>query len=99
MERRTLTPADFGVPAALAARICAAATARATAQSRARSSKARAGPRRDIVLVNAAAALVACGRARDFREGMAEAAAAIDIGAALRKAEELARFTASLRAV
>jgi anthranilate phosphoribosyltransferase len=58
-----------------------------------------AGPRRDIVLVNAAAALVVSGRARDYRTGVAEAAAAIDTGAALRKAEELARFTASLNAV
>jgi anthranilate phosphoribosyltransferase len=51
------------------------------------------GPRRDIVLVNAAAALVAVGRAHDFREGVALAAEAIDSGAARGKAEALARFT------
>jgi anthranilate phosphoribosyltransferase len=51
------------------------------------------GPRRDIVLVNAAAALVAAGRAGGFREGMALAAKAIDSGAARQKAEALARFT------
>ena len=51
------------------------------------------GPRRDIVLVNAAAALVAVGRAHDFREGVALAAGAIDSGAARGKAAALARFT------
>ncbi len=51
------------------------------------------GPRRDIVLVNAAAALVAIGNARDVMEGVAIAAAAIDSGAAREKALALARFT------
>jgi anthranilate phosphoribosyltransferase len=46
------------------------------------------------VLVNAAAALVACGVSRDFRQGVEAAARSIDSGAALRKAEDLARFTA-----
>jgi anthranilate phosphoribosyltransferase len=39
-----------------------------------------AGPRRDVVLLNAAAALVVCGRARDLREGARMAAEAIDDG-------------------
>ena len=47
----------------------------------------------DIVLVNASAALVAAAKARDFREGVAMAAASIDSGTALAKAQELARFT------
>ena len=40
------------------------------------------GPRRDIVLMNAAAALVVGGKARDFKEGVALAAQSIDSGAA-----------------
>ncbi len=40
------------------------------------------GPARDIVLLNSAAALVVAGRARDLREGAAQAAAAIDGGGA-----------------
>jgi len=40
------------------------------------------GPRRDIVIVNAAAAIVASGRAADFLEGAQMAAASIDSGAA-----------------
>ena len=40
------------------------------------------GPYRDIVLLNAAAALVVAGRTRDLRDGAAQAARAIDSGAA-----------------
>ncbi|MHB1938150.1 MAG: anthranilate phosphoribosyltransferase [Acidobacteriaceae bacterium] len=39
------------------------------------------GPRRDIVLINAAAALVAAGMVSDFRAGIERAAQAIDSGA------------------
>jgi anthranilate phosphoribosyltransferase len=45
------------------------------------------GPRRDVVLLNAAAALVVGGRAQDLREGVALAAAAIDDGRAARVLE------------
>jgi anthranilate phosphoribosyltransferase len=51
-----------------------------------------AGPQREIVLVNAAAALVVAGRSVDFRQGMQMASASIDSGAARKKMEELARF-------
>jgi len=40
------------------------------------------GPRRDVVLLNSAAALRAAGRAKDWREGMGLAAEAIDSGRA-----------------
>jgi anthranilate phosphoribosyltransferase len=42
------------------------------------------GPRRDVVLINAAAALLVAGRVGDLREGVALAAGAIDSGGALR---------------
>ena len=51
------------------------------------------GPRRDIVLVNAAAALVAAGKAETFLEGMALGVVSIDSGAARGKVEALAGFT------
>jgi len=53
------------------------------------------GPRRDIVLVNAAAALLAAGLAGNFREAMERAARSIDTGAARKKVEDLARFTST----
>ena len=51
------------------------------------------GPHRDIVLVNAAAALVAAGRAETLLEGVAMAAQSIDSGAARGKLRELVEFT------
>lgn len=51
------------------------------------------GPRRDIVVLNAAPALVAGGKAATLEEGVALAAASIDSGAALNKLEELIRKT------
>jgi anthranilate phosphoribosyltransferase len=47
------------------------------------------GPRRDAVVLNAAAALVVAGRAADLRDGAAQAARAIDGGAALAALERL----------
>jgi anthranilate phosphoribosyltransferase len=52
-----------------------------------------AGPKRDIVLVNSAAALVAAGKASGFRDAMILAAESIDSGAALAKLEGLASLT------
>ncbi len=53
-----------------------------------------AGPYRDTVLLNTAAALIVSGRVDDLREGVAEAAASIDGGAALAALETLRRETA-----
>jgi anthranilate phosphoribosyltransferase len=50
-------------------------------------------PRRDIVLLNAAAALVASNRVSDFTEGVRLAAEAIDNGKARAKLEQLIEFT------
>ncbi len=47
------------------------------------------GPKRDVVLANAAAALVAAGAAANFREGVELAARSLDSGEALRKLEAL----------
>jgi len=47
------------------------------------------GPRRDMTLMNAAAALVAAGLAQDLRQGVELAARSIDSGAALAKLEAL----------
>jgi anthranilate phosphoribosyltransferase len=51
------------------------------------------GARRDVVLINAAAALVAAGIAEDFREGVALAGRTIDSGAARDKLAEFVSFT------
>lgn len=51
------------------------------------------GPRRDIVIANASAAIVASGRAADFLEGAQLAASSIDSGAAGEKLNALIGFT------
>jgi anthranilate phosphoribosyltransferase len=51
------------------------------------------GPRRDVVLLNAAAALLAAGAVEDLAAGVAKAAEVIDSGAAKVKLEELVERT------
>ena len=53
----------------------------------------RSGPLRDWVLANTSAALVAVGKAKEFRGGVAMAAEAIDSGRAREKLEALVAFT------
>jgi len=55
-----------------------------------------AGPKRDVVLMNAAAALMVAGQANDFATGSALAADAIDSGRALAKLRQVVRLTQSL---
>ena len=91
VHRRTLCPEEFGVPVASLADLKGGDKQRNCAIAREILSGAQ-GPQRDIVLVNASAALVAAGKARTFREGSKLAAESIDSGAARKKAEELAAF-------
>lgn len=51
------------------------------------------GPKRNIVLLNAAAALMAAGKAETFQEGIKIAEASVDNGKALAKLEALVRYT------
>jgi len=51
------------------------------------------GPKRDIVLVNAAAAIVVASKAGDFKKGMELAAVSIDSGRALEKLNKLIEFS------
>src|SRR5437588_4131409 len=54
------------------------------------------GAKRDIVLMNAAAALVVGAKARDLKEGVELAARSVDAGAAREKLERLVRLTREL---
>lgn len=94
VERRTLEPEDFAVARATAEDLKGGDQARNLEIANAVLDGAR-GPQRDIVLVNAAAALVAAGAVDTFLEGMAIGTVSIDNGAARRKVGELARFTAN----
>jgi anthranilate phosphoribosyltransferase len=86
-------PEDFGVPVATPPALKGGDIATNAAIAREILSGC-AGPRRDIVLVNAAAALVAAGKAESLREAVRLAASSIDTGAACAKLDALARFSA-----
>nr|WP_313427996.1 anthranilate phosphoribosyltransferase [Brevundimonas diminuta] len=92
VRRFTVTPADAGLPLATmddlrggdAEHNAAALTALLAGQR---------GPYRDIVLLNAAAALVVAGRAEDLKSGAELAAAVIDDGRAAAALAELVRVS------
>jgi anthranilate phosphoribosyltransferase len=84
----TIDPSDVDVPRCTLADIASGDAPANAATARAILAGER-GPRRDAVLLNAAAALRIAGAVTDLREGLAAAAQAIDSGAA---AERLARF-------
>ena len=87
----TLDPAEFGM-----AHTDRAAVAGGTPQQNAERIRAifagEKGPARDIVVLNAAAALVVAGVASDLPAGVARAQKAVDSGDAARKLGELAAF-------
>ena len=86
------SPTDFGVPRANPADLSGGDRARNREIAIAVLQGER-GSRRDIVLVNAAAALLAAGRTLDLQAGMRLAAHSLDTGAAWNKVEQLAHFT------
>ena len=55
----------------------------------------KGGPKRDIVLLNASAAIVAAGKASDFKEGIAVAQKSINSGEARQKLKDLCRLSHS----
>ncbi len=54
------------------------------------------GPKRDIILMNSAVALIAAGKSTDFKTAFSMAAASIDSGMALKKLEEVKKVSNSL---
>ena len=87
-----VTPEDFGLERAPLDAISGGDAAHNAGLIRAILSGEK-GARRDIVIANAAAAIVASGRASDFLEGALMAAQSIDSGAALKKLDALIAFT------
>jgi anthranilate phosphoribosyltransferase len=89
---REVSPEHFGLPQA-SLEALAGGDAEANARLLRELLNGARGARRDIVLANTAAALVVAGRASDFTEGVAQAAEAIDSGAALLTLDRLVEFT------
>ena len=88
------TPADFGLERAPGASLAGGDRAMNAAIANAVLEGER-GSRRDIVLMNAAAALVVSGKADSLLDGMRLASESIDWGAALGKLRLLVEFTNS----
>jgi len=91
----TVRPEDFGMPRA-AIRDLQGGDREENARIIRLVLGGEAGPRRDIVLMNAAGALVVGNKAQDLKEGVALAAASIDGGSAARKLEDLIAFSRRL---
>jgi anthranilate phosphoribosyltransferase len=81
-------PADFGLPKATPESLKGGDAAKNAAIIRAVLS-GEAGPQRDVVLLNAGAALFVAGHADTVKAGIAKAAAAIDSGAAMEVLKKL----------
>ncbi len=84
----TVRPEDAGLPRARAADVAGGEVPENVAIARSILQGAP-GPRRDVVLLNASAALLIAGRAEDLRGGVALAADAIDSGRAMNVLDRL----------
>jgi len=94
IETYYLNPEELGLPRAKLSDL-----AGGTVEDNAETTKAllegKRGPKRDVVLLNAAAVLIAGGKASSFSEGLVLAAEAIDNGSAQRKLHQLVEFSRS----
>lgn len=92
VERRSLEPSDFAVSKSKPEELRGGGKDRNCEIARSVLDGDH-GPPRDIVIANAAAALVAAGHVDTFLEGAAVAAVSIDSGAARGKVEELRKLS------
>lgn len=88
-----ITPEEFGLKTAPLEKIAGGADASANAAIVRNVLNGEKSPRRDVVLMNSAAALVAAGKSSHLRDAVSLAARAIDSGAAAGKLEALIKFT------
>jgi len=88
----TINPEDVGLNRATLAELRGGATAEEAAIQVRAILAGEAGPKLDMVLLNAGAALMAAGRANDLAGGVALAREVVDSGAALAKLEALVAF-------
>jgi len=96
VQQRSLMPMEFGLPLASLADLAGGDAQDNAAIARAVLSGA-AGPHRDIVVANAAAAIHLAGRAFSYADAAQLAAQSIDSGAAMARLTALAGFTAAVR--
>ncbi|TML90304.1 MAG: anthranilate phosphoribosyltransferase [Actinobacteria bacterium] len=89
---RTIDPQELGIERCSVAELVGGSPRENAAAIREVFAGAR-GARRDAILLNAAGAIAAAGRAEDLREGLELARAALDSGAAAERLEQLVVFS------
>ena len=92
----TITPEELGLPRASIADLIGGATPQESAAQMRAILAGEQGAKRDMVLINAGAALMAAGVTADLQAGVAMAAEIIDSGKALAKLEQLVAFCRDL---
>ena len=92
MKTFDLTPEEYGFKRATIREI-EGGNARRNGQIVRHVLEGKKGPKRDMVLLNAAAAFVVTGLDQDMQSGMARASHVIDAGQALHKLDRLVAFT------
>ena len=91
----SLTPEDLGFSRAPREALAASSVEEST-RMLTEVLEGKTGPARDVVLMNAGAALLAADRASDFQEGIVMAAESIDSGSALAKLDALVELSQKL---
>ena len=92
----TVRPSDVGLNSAALADLQGGDTAEESAKQLQAILSGETGPKRDMVLLNSGAALMAAGRCDDISAGVSLAAEIIDSGKAKKKLDALVAFSASL---
>ncbi len=96
LEKVTIDPAEFGIERASFDEIKGGDAAENAKITRSILSGESKGAKRDIVLINAAAALIVDGKARDLKEGLQIARETIDSGRAKEALEKIVKVSNSL---
>jgi len=94
IETYYLDPQDLGLPRARLSDLAGGSVEENAAITKALLA-GEDGPKRDVILFNTAAVLIAGGKASSFSEGLGLAAEAIDNGSAQRKLHQLIEFSRS----
>jgi len=94
IKKYAVSPDDFGLPKASLDSLKGGTADQNAALVRSILSGAK-GPQRDVVLMNAAAALVAGDKAKTMKQGMELAQKSLDSGQALARLEQLIKLSNS----
>lgn len=91
-----ITPEQFGFERATLAELKGGSDSAESAEIMKRVLSGEKGPKRDMVLLNAGAAIMAAGVAEDLKEGIAKAVECMDSGKALQTLESMVAFSEKL---